>query len=77
MFLTKYFRYFVFIELFDLNSNFSNLIEIQAIIDFLVGTLVDFSVSFLLDLVIKICVIKILLKTLNLSLAGVIFMNLQ
>ena len=77
MFLTKYFRYFVFNELFDLNSNFSNLIEIQAIINFLVGTLVDFSVSFLLDLVIKICVITILLKTLNLSLAGVIFMNLQ
>ena len=65
------------IELFDLNANSCNLIESLSIIDFLVDSLVDFSVNFLFDSAIKICIIPTSLKTLNLSLFGLIRMNLQ
>ena len=41
MCLTPYFRYFVFTELFDLNSNLNSLFERSSIKDFLVDFLVD------------------------------------
>ena len=74
--MTIYFRHFVFIELFDLDPNSSNIIESLSITDFLVDSLVDFSVNFLFDSAIKICIILISLKTLNLSLDGLILMIL-
>ena len=45
--LTTYFKHFVFMELFDLNSNLNNLFESSSVKDFLV----DSSVNFLVDLV--------------------------
>ena len=48
MCLTTYFKRFVFMELFDLNSNLNNLSEILSIKCFLV----DFSVNVLVDLTI-------------------------
>ena len=46
MCLTTYFKHFVFMELFDLNSSLNNLFESPCIKDYLV----DFSVNFLVDL---------------------------
>ena len=46
MCLTTYFKSFVFMELFDLNSSLNNLFERSSIKDFLV----DSSVNFLVDL---------------------------
>ena len=46
MLLITYFKDFVFMELFDLNSNLNNLSESLFIKDFLV----DSSVNFLVDL---------------------------
>ena len=40
-FLTTYFKYFVFMELFDLNSNLNNLFESSSVKDFLVDSLVN------------------------------------
>ena len=77
MILIIYFRHIVSIELFDLDPNSSNLIESLSIIEFLVDSLVDFSVNFLFYSAIKICIIPISLKTLNLSLGWLILMNLQ
>ena len=41
MCLTTYFKHFVFMELFDLNSSLNNLFESSSIKDFLVDFLVD------------------------------------
>ena len=46
MCLTTYFKHFVFMELFDLNSNLNNLFESLSIKIFLI----DSSVNFLVDL---------------------------
>ena len=46
MCLTTYFKHFVLMELFDLNSNLNNLFESSPIKD----SLVDSSVNFLVDL---------------------------
>ena len=48
MCLATYFKHFVLMELFDLNSNLNNLSESLSFKDFLV----DFSVNFLVDLTI-------------------------
>ena len=42
MCLTTYFKHFVFMELFDLNSNLNNLFESSSIKDFLVDSSVNF-----------------------------------
>ena len=68
-----YFKHFVFIELFDLNSNLNKLLESSAIKDFLV----DFSVNFLVDLTMKLCILPISTKILKCSLAALILINLQ
>ena len=41
MCLSTYFKHFVFMELFDSNSNFNNLFESSSIKDFLVDFLID------------------------------------
>ena len=42
MCLTAYFKDFIFIELFELNSNLNNLLESSSIKDILLNLLVDF-----------------------------------
>ena len=71
--LTTYFKHFVFIELFDLNSNLNNLFESSSIKHFLVDT----SVNVLVDLVMQFCVLPISTKILKFSLAGLILINSQ
>ena len=68
IFLTAYFKHFVFMELFDLNSNLNNLIEISSIKNFLV----DSSVSFLFASTIKFCILLIAAKKSNFPLSGLI-----
>ena len=46
IFLTAYFKHFVFTESFDLNSNLNNLFESSYIKDFLVDFLVNFLIDF-------------------------------
>ena len=43
--LTTYFKHFVFMELFDLDSNLNNLSKSLSIKDFLVYSLVNFLVD--------------------------------
>ena len=45
MCLTTYFKHFVFIELFNLNSNLTNLFESSSIKDFLNDSSVNFLVK--------------------------------
>ena len=73
IFLTAYFKHFVFMELFDLNSNLNNLFEISSIKIFLV----DSSVSFLFASTIKFCILLIAAKKSNFPLAGLILINSQ
>ena len=73
IFLTIYFKRFVFMELFDLNSNLNNLLETSSIKDFLV----DFSVNFLVDFLMCLCISLIALQILKSSSSGSILINLQ
>ena len=73
MCLTTYFKHFVFIELFDLNSNLNNLFESSS----MKASLVDSSVSFLVDLIMKFCILPISTKILKFSLSGLILINSQ
>ena len=73
MCLATYFKLFVFMELFDLNSNLNNLFESSSIKDFLVDSLV----TFLVDLIIKLCILPISTKILKFCLVGLILINSQ
>ena len=73
IFLTTYFKHFVFIELFDLNSNLNNLFESSSNKD----SFVDSSANFLFSSTIKICILPISTKILKFSLAGLILINTQ
>ena len=73
MCFTIYFKHFVFIELFDLNSNLDRLFERSSIKDFLV----DSSVNFLVDLLIGLCISFIALKLLKIFSSGLIPINSQ
>ena len=72
MCLTTYFKHFVLMELFDLNSNPNNLSESLSIKAFLV----DSSVNILVDLTMRFCILPILTKILKFPLAGLILLNL-
>ena len=69
MCLTTYFKHFVFMELFDLNSNLNNLFESSSI--------KDFSANFLVDFLMCLCISFILLKILKSSSSGLILINVQ
>ena len=69
MCLTTYFKHFVFIELFDLNSNPNSLFERSSITDVLI--------DFLVDLTMYICILPSAIFTSKLSLLGSILINLQ
>ena len=56
IFLTTYFKHFVFMELFDLNSSLNNLFESSSIQD----VLVDFLFNVLICLRISFMTLKIL-----------------
>ena len=73
IFLTIYFKHFVFMELFGLNSNLNNLFESSSIKDYLL----DFSVNFLVDILMCLCISFIALKILKSSSSGSILINLQ
>ena len=73
IFLTTYFKHFLFMGLFDLNSNPNNLFESTSIKD----SLVDSSVNFLVDLVMCLCISFIALKILKFSSSGLILINSQ
>ena len=60
-------------ELFDLTSNLNNLFESSSIKDFLV----DFSVNFLFDFLMCLCISFIALKILKFSSSGSILINFQ
>ena len=73
MCLATYFKHFVFMELFDLNSSLNNLFESSSLKDFLV----DSSVNFLVDLTIKLCILPISTKILKSFSSGLILINSQ
>ena len=73
VFLTTYFKHFVFMELFDLNSNLNNLSEGSSI----KGFLVDSSVRFLFASTMNFCILPISTKTSKFSLSGLILINSQ
>ena len=72
MCLATYFKHFVLMELFDLNSSLNNLFESLSIKYFLV----DSSVNLLVDLTMSFCILPISTKILKFSLAGLILINL-
>ena len=73
MCLATYFKHFVFMELFDLNSCLNNLFESPSLKDFLV----DSSVNFLVDLIIKLCILPISTKILKSFSSGLILIKSQ
>ena len=73
IFLTAYFKHFVFMELSDFNSSLNNLFESSSTKDFFV----DSSVYFLFDSLMCLTISFMALKTLKLYLSGLILINLQ
>ena len=66
-FLTIHFKYFDFIELFDLNSNSNSLLEILSINEFLEDFVMCLYIFYIAFKILKFCSLGLIIMKLHLS----------